>query len=138
MLTLPIPLPDPCRNVAPAIAPPTVRQDCDQLQANESRLPLRVNARPPITPHPPTPLGFAWLWFHRAKKKGKRKEALRKKRSSESAQAGFEGLCVCRQNILIQRDPHRRVSSHDELGRKSSLAIDQLQNGCSDLVHQGC
>src|SRR5882757_5366572 len=42
MLTLPIPLPDPCRNVAPAIAPPTVRQDCDQLQANESRLPLRV------------------------------------------------------------------------------------------------
>src|SRR5258705_2701643 len=42
MLTLPIPLPDPYRNVAPAIAPPTVRQDCDQLQANESRLPLRV------------------------------------------------------------------------------------------------
>src|SRR5712691_3139208 len=42
MLTLPIPLPDPCRNVAPAIAPPTVRQDCDQHQANESRLPLRV------------------------------------------------------------------------------------------------
>src|SRR5882672_764804 len=45
MLTLPIPLPDPCRNVAPAIAPPTVRQDCDQLQANESRLPLRVKMR---------------------------------------------------------------------------------------------
>src|SRR5258707_4566997 len=42
MLTLPIPLPDPYRNVAPAIAPPTVRQDCDQLQANDSRLPLRV------------------------------------------------------------------------------------------------
>src|SRR5882724_207319 len=51
MLTFPIPLPDPCRNVAPAIAPPTVRQDCDQLQANESRLPfrvIRVDSRVPV------------------------------------------------------------------------------------------
>src|ERR1700682_4452759 len=45
MLTLPIPLPDACRNVAPAIAPPTVRQDCDQPQVNESRPPFRVKLR---------------------------------------------------------------------------------------------
>src|SRR6266700_5629435 len=90
MLTLPIPLPDPCRNVAPAIAPPTVRQDCDQLQANESRLPLsvihdrvepttglamsamlRITPRGPLCPytaqqssnrHPPT--AFAAPWPH--------------------------------------------------------------------------
>jgi hypothetical protein len=62
-------------------------------------------------------IGFAWLWFIEQKKKGKRKEALSKRRSSDGAQAGFEGRCACRQNILIQRDPHRRVSSHDELGR---------------------
>src|SRR6267142_5238398 len=103
MLTLPISLPDPCRNVAPAIAPPTVRQDCDQLQANESRLPLRVNARPPITPHPPTPLGFAWLWFIEQRKREREKKRSEKRDRARARKPDSEGLCVCRQNILIQR-----------------------------------
>jgi hypothetical protein len=81
--------------------------------------------------HPPAPLGFAWLWFIEQKKKGKRKEALSKKRSSDSAQAGFEGRCACRQNILIQRDPRRRLGVQPRRTRQeSSLAIGQLQNGC--------
>src|SRR5258705_14004716 len=92
MLKLPISLPDPCRNVAPAIAPPTVRQDCDQLQANESRLPLRVNARPPITPHPPTPLGFAWLWFIEQRKREREKKRSEKRDRARARKPDSKGF----------------------------------------------
>jgi hypothetical protein len=55
---------------------------------------MEANARPPIMPHPPAPLGFAWLWFIE-QKTGKRKEALSKRRSSDSAQAWIRrALCL--------------------------------------------
>src|SRR5260370_25038924 len=92
MLTLPFCWPDPCRNVAPAIAPPTVRQDCDQLKANESRLPLRVNARPPITPHPPTPLGFAWLWFIEQRKREREKKRSEKRDRARARKPDSKGF----------------------------------------------
>jgi hypothetical protein len=61
---------------------------------------MEANARPPIMAHAPAPLGFAWLWFIEQKKRGKKAEALSKRRSSDSAQAGFEGRCAWRQKLF--------------------------------------
>jgi hypothetical protein len=66
------------------------------------------------------------LFFIEQKRKGERKETLSKKGSSDSAQTGFGRRCAFAGKSLF-----RAILAGD-------LAIGHLQNGCSDLVHQGC
>ena len=79
---------------------------------------MEANARPPIMPHPPAPLGFAWLWFIEQKKKGKRKEALSKGDREIARKPDSKGVVLAGKTSLSSAIlAGDWVSSHDELGR---------------------
>jgi hypothetical protein len=80
-------------------------------------------------------------WVLRGCGSSSKKREREKKRSAKVDRAiarkpGFEGRCVCRQNILIQRDPRRRLGVKPRRTWQES-SFGHLQNGCSDLVTPG-